>query len=103
MSDGFMATPTKVMLKLLGQRGMTAHERLWFGYGRLAVCLEMLSAVKVLESFAVEDERVKEAVISALQTLMTEMGLLDQAESLYEELAEWRRPRFVPYGNGPEP
>jgi hypothetical protein len=100
----FMSDPGQVFwLMLRATHGVTAERRRWFDYGRIAVALEMVSAMKVIESLPVEDERVREAVVSALQTLLTEIGLIDSVDDLYEQLAVWRMPRFVPDGEFPLP
>lgn len=89
----FMSEPAKVFKAYL--RG-TASEDMWYQYGMLAMSLEMITRIKVLEELPVTTEVGRQEAITVLHTMLTEMDISELAWEWYEKLDEWRKPKFRP-------
>lgn len=89
----FMTEPAKVFKAYL--RGSRSEDR-WYQYGMLAMALEIISRIKLLEDLPVTTEVGRQEAITCLQTMLTELGISDIAYEWYDILAEWRRPKFLP-------
>ena len=98
--SSFMRDPVGVLLQRLEPR---EWERAWFDHGVIALALELVTRIKLLEDVAVTTERERQAIISALQTILTDLELAPGIYELYDELSRWRQPRFVPDAPFPEP
>lgn len=93
--EDFMARPTQVLEEYCRANG----ESLDYHMGRMSMALEMLTAAHMLHSM-----RAYEAV-TAMETLLRDVELLEDAKAIYSGLAAWRRPKFavsdVPYAEQP--
>jgi hypothetical protein len=72
-----------------------------FDYGRMAVALEIVTAIRTLEDpvlgeGAVLNSVARWEVIGSLEGLLANMGVATRAYDVYETLAEWRKTRLVP-------
>jgi hypothetical protein len=98
-----MKNPTSVWLSYLSVvYGHKLKGRAPFDYGRVAMALEIVSKIKLLESLPVTTEYGRQEAISALHTILVETGLAESVYDLYEQLNDWRRPKFAP-SQQPEP
>jgi hypothetical protein len=90
----FMERPTDVLRSYMAAQGIDAEEaeRL-LRMGRIAMALEVMTVVKMLEEFQLLSEN--ERMISVLITLLTDQDLLGVATAYYEDLSEWRRIKAV--------
>jgi hypothetical protein len=91
MPRDFMARPTDVFVSYLAQRQGTEEtaERLLMTTGRLAMALEVVSVIRLLEDHEALVTHANEA-ISILQTLLNDQNL-HSVHDIYDELCEWRR------------
>ena len=89
----FMERPTEVYREWL-HRGMIVPR---FEEGRMAMALEIISLRKSLEAVGIMGKGV---TIGALDTLLADQELLDEADALYVELCEWRKIRFRDVSSG---
>lgn len=64
--------------------------------GMMAMALEIITQIKMLEEIKVMDDFSRAEAVSALQTLLTDCGLSDPAYEMYERLNEWRALKFEP-------
>jgi hypothetical protein len=91
MHESFMADAAAVYKAYLrAQRAKPTY-----ALGRLEVGLEIVSLIRTLESFPVVNEAEREGTVATLHTLLREQGL-ENAYEVYDQLANWRRPVFVP-------
>ena len=98
----FMSNPTHVLEQYLTSVvGVELGGQ--FDMGRLAMALELITVLKALEQeyVALAPGTLAE-LISVVQTLLIDQGVADTALEWYDGLSEWRRPKFVPYGNAPD-
>lgn len=98
MDEAFMADATKVLLAYMKSEQIPTG----FGYGQLAVGLEIVSLIRTLESFPVVNDAERQGTVATLHTLLREQGL-ENAYEAYEMLAEWRRIKFAPVRSAPAP
>src|SRR5262245_35382818 len=91
MTDAFMADAAAVYKAYLTAQRV----RPTYALGRLEMGLEVVSLIRTLESFPVVNEAEREGTVATLHTLLREQGL-ENAYEVYDELANWRRPVFVP-------
>jgi len=87
----FMSRPTEVWQAYLAER-KPLGERKAFKAGQLAVGMEILTQVKILRELPFTEQTT--AVCVALETLLMDCGLYDDAERWYDRLDAWRAPRF---------
>lgn len=86
----FMSRPTDVLRSYMATHGFPEGEADdLLRMGRIAMALEILTVVKVLEDHQLMAEH--EQMISVLMTLLVDQGLLGIGEEYYAELSEWRR------------
>jgi hypothetical protein len=90
VEDNLIADATSVLMAYM--RGNQIRPD--FRYGQLALGLEIVSLIRTLEHFPVVNVQEKEGTIATLHTLLREQGL-ENAYEVYDELAEWRRVKFV--------
>jgi len=82
-----MADPTSVVCEWLNDGGGYNHAD--FDYGRIAMALEMITQASALR-YAGEDRAAQ-----ALEDLLVQLGMYDEAKARYSFLDEWRRLRVV--------
>lgn len=87
----FMAQPAQVFKSYLEA---TAFEDRWYQYGMLAMSLEIITRIKVLEELPVTTEVGRQEAITVLHTMLTEIGISELAHEWYDRLDEWRKPKF---------
>jgi hypothetical protein len=87
VDEAFMRRPTEVLRSYLATH-KEADERS-FELGRVAMALEIVTVMRVLEEYELIAEH--ERMISILQTLLRDQDLEDYATEWYEMLNEWRR------------
>lgn len=92
----FIKDPSKVLWQYLQTKRRPMVREL-YEYGKLAMALEIITVVKTLDSLPVISELGRQETVSVLQTLLTDMGLDELAYDVYEQLNEWRRPKFDAY------
>jgi len=88
----FIANPTEVLLSWMKATGVRPD----FRYGQLAMALEIITAIQVLEQVPTVEPLQRETAISAMLTLLTDQGMRDSAYEAYEMLGEWRAVKFRP-------
>lgn len=94
----YMANPSQVLFEYLQQlpgKDPGGSWKRWWEYGQLAISLEMVTLIKNLEELPVATDIGRQETISALHTLLQQMGLDVLAWTMYDQLCEWRRPKFV--------
>lgn len=64
--------------------------------GGLAIGLEIVGQIKFLEELAVVSDVGRSEAVSALHTLLTDLGMADEAYAMYDRLSRWRQLRFEP-------
>jgi hypothetical protein len=89
----FMSEPAKVLRSYL--QGTPSEDR-WYQYGMLAMSLELITRIKVLEELPVTTEVGRQEAITVLHTMLTELGISELAYDWYEKLDEARKPKFRP-------
>jgi hypothetical protein len=97
MTEAFIKNPTEVWMQYLDVgygRKLKGHAL--FDYGRVAMGLEIVTKIKMLESLPVTTEYGRQEAISALHTILVEQGLAESIYALYDELNDWRKPKFRP-------
>lgn len=103
----YMANPSQVLFEYLERlpgKDPAGGWKKWWEYGQLAMALEMVTLIKNLEELPVATDIGRQETISALHTLLQGMGLDVLAWETYDQLCEWRRPKFVADdGVRPEP
>lgn len=87
----FMADPSKVFRRYLKA---TPSEERWYQYGMLAMSLEIITRIKVLESLPVTTEIGRQESITVLYTMLREIGIEEIAFEWYDKLSEWRKPKL---------
>lgn len=87
----FMADPSKVFRRYLKA---TPSEERWYQYGMLAMSLEIITRIKVLESLPVTTEIGRQESITVLYTMLREIGIEEIAFEWYDRLSEWRKPKI---------
>src|SRR5215831_16584561 len=92
----FMSHPSDVLLMAWGNVVGSEYQ-----LGRLAMALEVITSIRSIEDVPVLDERCKASVVAALETLIVDQELED-AYTLYAELCEWRRLKFLSVGELPD-
>jgi hypothetical protein len=96
MSESFMKDPSFVWLRYL--EVVHSHKlkgRLPFDYGRVAMGLELVTKIKMLESLPVTTEFGRQESISVLHTILVEQGLAESIYDLYDKLNDWRKPKIL--------
>lgn len=83
----FMRNPTEVLKGYMAEKGLT------FEHGRLAMAMELLTEIKILEQLPLTDRTIE--LTAMLQAMLVDQGLIDSAELWYERLDAWRQPKFV--------
>lgn len=96
MSDAvFIKDPSRLLWAYLARNAHTQESALdWFLLGQMAMALEVITVIKSLEGIPIVSDRGRVETISVLQTLLVDTDMADHAYDLYEELNEWRKPRF---------
>lgn len=93
----YIRNPTRTFLQFLSATSEVTHDRiLWYNLGQLSMALHIITVIKTLEQLPVVTDHGRQEAISALQTILTELDLADDAYELYEKLGEWRKPTFEP-------
>lgn len=105
MSDSnYMARPTEVLEEFLSSPSSSSRpEGLeWqngWAHGRMATALELVGVTRLMEARDALSELVtpvgRTECVSLVTTMLTDLGLWEQANELYDTLCEWRRLRFV--------
>jgi hypothetical protein len=92
--DDFMQRPTDELRSYMAAQGLdgTAADDL-LRLGRIAMALEVITVVKVLEEHQLLAEN--ERMIAVLMTLLTDQDLLVVGMEYYEGLSAWRRIKVV--------
>jgi hypothetical protein len=62
--------------------------------GRMAMALEIITQIKILEEIKVMGDTARAQAVTALQTLLQDCGMGETAWQIYEDLDKWRRVRF---------
>lgn len=95
MAAVFMSHPTTVLLQYLSKEDQVRRigKKSPFEWGRLAMALEILTQMKILQSLPLTDLTIQ--LESAFQALLVDTGMMDEAERWYEKLDAWRTPRFI--------
>jgi hypothetical protein len=88
--DAFIDRPTEVYRQWLSRTG-NIREDVGFEEGRLAMAMEIITVRRSLQAVGM----LTTEMVSTLDALLADQGLIDTAEAMYEELAEWRRPKFL--------
>ena len=101
MSAVFMSHPTTVLRQWLMQETPLGVVERDFNLGRLAMALEVLTQIKILHDLPLTE--LSAHVEGALQALLIDQGLMDDAEKVYEKLDAWRAPKFVADHGGDKP
>jgi hypothetical protein len=91
----FISNPTAVLQQYLSshQRDKVVAKTDGFYWGRLAMALEILTQMKIVQSLPFTDLTIQ--LESAYQSLLVDQGMMDEAQKWYERLDAWRAPRFV--------
>lgn len=90
----FISRPSDTLWAYLREERAPGSRR-WYEYGQLAMALEVVTLIKVVESLPVVGEVGRQETVSALQTLLVDTGLSDYAWQVYDELGKWRRVKFL--------
>jgi hypothetical protein len=88
--DVYMADATTVLMAFMKAKGIRPE----FRYGQLALALEVVSLIRTLEFLPVVNDAEREGTVATLHTLLREQGL-ENAYEAYDQLAEWRKVKFV--------
>jgi hypothetical protein len=91
VGEAFMKWPTDVFVGFMARHSRRIGAGS-FEAGRLAMALEIITVIRILEEYELIAEH--EQVISVLQTLLRDQGLEERATAWYEMLDEWRKPKF---------
>lgn len=92
--DDFMQRPTDVLRSYMAAQGIGLEEQVdLLRMGRIAMALEVITVVKMLEDHQLLAEN--ERMISVLMTLLVDQDLLDIGMEYYRDLSEWRRIKAV--------
>jgi hypothetical protein len=104
--ETFMVNPSDVFGQWMGSTDegrAYAEEKGLYATGQLAIALELLTTLRVIEGMGERGETSLlglnwEVVTSVLITFLTGQELFDEAVALYELLGEWRRTKLVEVG-----
>jgi hypothetical protein len=88
-NEAYIARPTHVYRAWLSRTG-AIREDVGFEEGRLAMAMEIITVRRSLQAVGM----LTTEMVSTLDALLADQGLIDTAEAMYEELAEWRKPKF---------
>lgn len=88
--EAYMARPTEVYRAWLSRTG-AIREDVGFEEGRLAMAMEIITVRKSLQAVGM----LTTEMVSTMDALLADQGLIDTAERMYEELCEWRKVKVV--------
>lgn len=88
--ETFIDRPTELYREWLSRRG-TIREDIGFEEGRMAMAMEIITVRRSLKAVGM----LTTEMVSTLDALLADQGLIDTAEAMYAELAEWRKPKFM--------
>jgi hypothetical protein len=90
--DEFMENPTDVLLSYMARRpaNNAARDGYMLRMGRIAMGMEVITVIKLLEEHEYLLDHANEA-IAVLTTLLTDQGLMEEAQQWYHHLSEWRK------------
>jgi hypothetical protein len=91
----YIADPIPILKQYLKSRRVVDKEReLWFEYGCLAMALQVVTWIKTLEELPITTDVGRQETITALHTMLTELGIADEAYEWYDFLSQWRQLSF---------
>src|SRR5215471_8536263 len=90
----FLTDPARKLRTYLTVREMEPDPAS-YDWGMLALALEIVTAIKTLETIPVATEYGRQEAISALTSILASQGLSDKAFEAHYTLWEWQRTKFL--------
>jgi hypothetical protein len=95
----FIARPSTLLKEFVASQGWNLD----YDWGRMAMALEIVTQIKVLEEVKLMGDTARAQAVSALQTLLLDCGM-ESAYEVYDLIGNWRIKTFsaepVPWQRG---